>query len=121
MSGAGERVLCRLRDLPDGEARGFPAPPGGLVGLVALRRGGAVGVFLNSCPHLGLPLDGVPGRFQDAPGGPLVCGAHGALFAVEDGTCFDGPCAGDALEAVPVHLREGPDGAEVMVPATAGS
>ena len=120
MTAGGERVLCRLDDLPDGAARGFPAAPGGLTGLFASRRGDAVRVFLNSCPHLGLPLDALPGRFLDALGGPLVCGVHGALFDAEDGTCFAGPCAGDALEAVPVRLRPDPNGTEVLVPATAG-
>ena len=117
---AGERLLCRLDDLPDGEARGFPAPPGGLVGLFAVRAGGQVRVFLNACPHLGVALDVLPGRFLDAPGGPVACGVHGALFAVEDGECFAGPCIGDALEAVTMRLREGPEGVEVMVPVSAG-
>lgn len=115
-----ERVLCRLDDIPDGGARGFPAAPGGLVGLFAVRRGAEVRVFLNSCPHLGLPLDSLPGRFRDAPGGPVVCGVHGALFDPEDGTCFAGPCAGDALEAVPVRLRGDGNGDEVVVPEGAG-
>ena len=36
------RVLCRLEDIPDGEARGFPAPPGGFTGLFVIRRGARV-------------------------------------------------------------------------------
>ena len=116
----GERVLCLLEDVPDGETRGFPAPPGGLTGLLVVRRGSVVRAFLNSCPHLGLSLDALPGRFQDDPGGPLVCGVHGALFEAQDGTCFAGPCAGDALEAVPLSLRRGEAGVELVVPANAG-
>ena len=35
----GERVLCALEDIPDGNAKGFPAAPGGFMGLFAVRRG----------------------------------------------------------------------------------
>ena len=51
------RPLCRLEDLPDGEARGFGPSPGGFTGLFAVRRGEAVFVYVNSCPHIGVPLD----------------------------------------------------------------
>ena len=120
MSADGGRVLCRLDDIPDGGSRGFAAPPGGLTGLFAVRQGDEVRVFLNACPHLGLPLDTMPGSFRDAPDGPVACGVHGALFDPLNGTCFTGPCAGDALEAVPVELRDGPAGIELVVPARAG-
>ncbi len=86
MTAAGERVPCRLDDLPDGEARGFSAAPAGHTGLFAARRGGGVRVFLDGCPHPGLPPDAVPGRFLDAAGGPVACGVRGALFAVRDAT-----------------------------------
>lgn len=111
-----ERALCRLDALEDGSARGFPAAPGGFVGLIALRLGGTVRVWVNACPHVGLPLDTVPGRFLDRRGRHLVCGAHGARFRVVDGVCVAGPCVGAALEAVPARLAEG----WVLVPANAG-
>ena len=37
--GEGVTALCRLDDLPDGGARGFPPAPGGFTGLVAMRAG----------------------------------------------------------------------------------
>jgi nitrite reductase/ring-hydroxylating ferredoxin subunit len=110
------RLLCRLEDIPDGQAKGFPAPPGGFTGLFAVRRGGTVHVYVNSCPHIGLPLEPVPDRFLDRKRELIVCAAHGARFRVEDGVCISGPCMGDVLEAVPVTLL----GDEVHVPVEAG-
>lgn len=110
------RLLCRLSDIPDGEARGFSAPPGGFTGLFAVRRGETVHVYVNSCPHIGVPLEPVPDRFLDRKRELIVCAAHGARFRVEDGVCVSGPCLGDVLEAVPVTMQ----GDEVHVPAEAG-
>ena len=115
-AGEGERVLCRLDEIPDNEARGFPAAPGGFTGLFAVRRGDRVFVYVNSCPHIGLPLEPLPDRFLDARRQNIVCSAHGARFRVEDGVCVSGPCLGDALEAVEARIADG----AVVVPADAG-
>ena len=120
MSGiaATERLLCHLSDLPEGESRGFPPVPGGFTGLIAIRQGAAVRVDVNSCPHIGLPLDPAPDRFLDAKKAVIVCSAHGARFRIEDGECISGPCYGESLEAVPVRIdAEG----RVLVPADAGA
>jgi nitrite reductase/ring-hydroxylating ferredoxin subunit len=112
-----ERVLCRLDELPEGESRGFPPAPGGFTGLFAIRKGTRVFVYVNSCPHIGLPLDPAPHRFLDAKKTAIVCSAHGARFRIEDGECTSGPCYGESLEAVPVRLdAEG----RVIVPADSG-
>lgn len=114
---SGERLLCRLTDIPDGSSKGFPAAPGAFTGLFAVRRGEDVFVYVNSCPHIGLPLDPVPDRFLDARGQHIVCAAHGARFRVEDGECTHGPCFGDLLEKVEARIdAEG----GVFVPADAG-
>ncbi|WP_134669245.1 Rieske (2Fe-2S) protein [Halorussus marinus] len=36
--------------------------------------------------------------------GELVCGKHGALFAVDTGTCTHGPCEGATLQSVEVTV-----------------
>lgn len=102
-----ERKLCRLDEIAEGEARGFPGPPGDFVGLFAVRRGDAVHVYANSCPHLGVPLDWSPDEFLDATGTLIQCATHGALFRIADGTCVKGPCAGEALRALPAVVRDG--------------
>ncbi|MFC3124996.1 Rieske (2Fe-2S) protein [Pseudoroseomonas globiformis] len=113
-----ERSLCRLEEIPDGKARGFAGPPGGFMGLLAVRRGEAVFVYVNSCPHIGVPLEMMPDRFLDGAGRRILCAVHGATFRVEDGFCLTGPCAGDSLEAVPARIdAEG----TIWVPADAGA
>src|SRR4029077_8727479 len=66
--GRGQRALCRLEDLPDGAARGFPPPPGGFTGLFAVRQGDAIVVYVNACPHIGTPLEWTADRFLSHDG-----------------------------------------------------
>ncbi len=113
----GERVLCALEDIPDGQSKGFPAAPGGFMGLFAVRRGDRVWVYVNSCPHIGVPLDPVPDRFLDAKREHVLCSTHGARFRVEDGFCTTGPCYGESLEAVPHRID---DQGRVIVAEDAG-
>jgi nitrite reductase/ring-hydroxylating ferredoxin subunit len=112
-----ERVLCALTDIPDGQSRGFAAAPGAFTGLFAVRRGTRVWVYVNSCPHIGVPLDPVPDRFLDAKRQAIVCSTHGARFRIEDGYCTSGPCYGEFLEAVPTRVDEQ---GQVLVPENAG-
>ena len=105
-----------MADIPDGGARGFEPAPGGLTGLFAVRQGEAVHVYVNACPHLGLSLDWMPGRFLTEDGTRIVCATHGAEFRVEDGHCLRGPPCGLSLEAVPAWITDG----LIEVPADAG-
>jgi nitrite reductase/ring-hydroxylating ferredoxin subunit len=110
------RTLCRLDDIADGGTVGFAASPGEFMGLFAVRRGEAVFVYINACPHLGVPLDWVPGRFLSADGSRIICATHGAEFRIEDGQCLHGPCLGERLEAVMIRIKDG----EVQVSESAG-
>lgn len=112
----GERVLCRVEDIAEGEARGFSAAPGGFTGLFAVKKEGRVHVYVNSCPHVGLPLEMLPHRFLDSKKQTIICSAHGARFRIQDGVCVTGPCIGEALESVPMRIVDG----QVVVPADAG-
>lgn len=110
------RALCRVEDIPDGGTKGFGPPPGGFTGLLALRQGDAVFVYVNSCPHIGTPLDWTPGRFLSADGRRIVCATHGAEFQIADGLCIKGPCHGDRLEPVMIQIKDG----TIYVPPDAG-
>ena len=112
----GQRALCRVEDIPDGTGKGFSAVPGGFTGLMAIRQDTAVFVYVNSCPHIGTPLDWTPDRFLSADGSTIVCATHGAEFRIADGMCIKGPCRGDRLEPVPTEIRDG----TVYVPEDAG-
>jgi nitrite reductase/ring-hydroxylating ferredoxin subunit len=110
------RTLCRIADIAEGGARGFDPAPGGFTGLFAVRVGGAVRVYVNSCPHLGVPLDWAPHRFLSADGSRIVCATHGAEFRPEDGLCVSGPCLGETLQGVMITIKDD----HILVPEDAG-
>ena len=103
-AGAG-RVLCRLDDIEDGQAKGFTLGPGPEAReIFVVREGARVFGYVNSCPHLGSPLDWQGDRFISLDSGLIMCATHGALFEIADGFCVDGPCVGQNLEPVPVVI-----------------
>ena len=110
------RALCRVDEIADGDAKGFPPAPGGFSGLVAWRQGDQVRVYVNSCPHIGTPLNWAPDRFLTSDGGRIICATHGAAFAPTTGECLLGPCKGDYLDAVKTEIRDG----VIYVPGDAG-
>jgi nitrite reductase/ring-hydroxylating ferredoxin subunit len=110
------RTLCPLAELPDGVSRGFGPAPGGFTGLFAVRQGERVFVYVNSCPHIGLPLNWNPDKFLAADGSRIICANHGAEFMIDDGFCLSGPCRGAWLERVPVTIEDG----LIQVPDDAG-
>lgn len=100
--------LCRLEEIPDGEARGFDWPRGDtVVKILVARKGGRVFGYRNSCPHIGVPLEMDPDDFMALDGLHLMCSTHGAQFRVEDGMCVMGPCKGQPLRPVPVSVTDG--------------
>lgn len=101
-----ERRLCRLDDIPDGASKGF-LPRDGDDQIFAVRRGGEVVVYLNSCPHNWRPLEYQRDRFLSPAGDRIICYAHGAHFDIASGACFAGPCQGRSLVRVPVLVEDG--------------
>ena len=110
------RALCRVADIADGGAKGFPPAAGGFTGLLAVRQGDAVFVYVNACPHIGTPLDWTPDRFLSADGSHIICATHGAEFRIADGVCISGPCRDDRLEPVAIQIKDG----TIYVPQDAG-
>lgn len=100
--------LCALKEIPDGQGRGFVFGEGTARRAVfVIRRGERLFAYENSCPHVGSPLDWVPDRFLDRDGRHILCSTHGALFRIEDGYCLAGPCAGDSLKPVALAVIAG--------------
>ncbi len=75
--------------------------------LVVLRRDDRWYVYLNSCPHLGIPLNFIADDFLDLDRQYLICANHGALFRCEDGYCVSGPCVGQRLRQFDSEIRDG--------------
>ncbi|WP_029654489.1 Rieske (2Fe-2S) protein [Marinobacter daepoensis] len=63
--------------------------------------------YLNACPHLGIELNWLPGRFMDVDNLFIQCSTHGALFKPGSGECIAGPCQGDALTPLEIRLQNG--------------
>ncbi len=99
-----EHALCPLDDIADGGSAGFEIA-GKLV--MAIRQGDRVFAYVNSCPHVGTPLDMWPGRFLTRDGEYILCATHGALFRIEDGHCVAGPCVGRGLTPIDAQVVNG--------------
>lgn len=95
--------LCRLDELAEDCAREFEV---GDKRLLAWRKGGAVRVVVNRCPHFNVPMNV---EFGSVPvfGGLLTCVHHYSYFRFEDGMCVEGQCVGAALDAVEYRVENG--------------
>jgi nitrite reductase/ring-hydroxylating ferredoxin subunit len=101
-------AVCPLEALPQGRARGFTLRAGReRVEIFLYRNGRTVLGYVNSCPHIGTPLDWVPDQFMAPDGEHFQCATHGARFRTADGYCVFGPCVGKSLRALALALREG--------------
>ena len=109
-----EKKLCDIIDIDDNGSAGFVVDThDGRCGLMVVRKGNTVYSYLNSCPHIGTPLEIQPNRFLNQSGQYILCATHGALFQIEDGLCIAGPCVDDKLTPVAVNIRD--DGVYVNV------
>jgi nitrite reductase/ring-hydroxylating ferredoxin subunit len=75
--------------------------------VVVFAHGGEIRAFENRCPHFSIPLNYEPGVFWIYDGSTLMCAHHSAMFHLDDGVCFDGPCQGSVLRRLDVEVREG--------------
>jgi len=100
--------LCRLDEIPDGQARGFSFGGGtDRREIFVLLRGENLYAYENACPHQGTPLNFLPDRFLDRSGTLFHCTTHGAQFRIEDGFCIRGPCEGKSLRPIRVEIADG--------------
>jgi nitrite reductase/ring-hydroxylating ferredoxin subunit len=100
--------LCRLDELAEPDARGFSIDQNGRrLDLFVVRSSGRVYGYVDSCPHIGTPLEFLPDRFLTRDQTQILCSTHGARFEIGTGLCVAGPCKGRSLERVPVMVNEG--------------
>jgi nitrite reductase/ring-hydroxylating ferredoxin subunit len=103
-----DAVLAPVEAVPNGGSAAFPAPwPDADHDVLVVRRGERIVAYVNRCPHLGTPLDLVPGRFLSRDRTHILCTTHGALFRIEDGGCVRGPCMGESLSPLRVRVQGG--------------
>ena len=100
--------LGPLELIADGAARNFVLQIGeGFFHGFVVRRGEEVRGYVDRCPHAGLPLAQQLDQYLTPDGGMIACSWHGAVFAIEDGACLGGPCAGGRLTPWPVTVEDG--------------
>ena len=101
-------ALGPLQVIPDGTARNYVLQlrAGRFHGFV-VRRGGEVFGYVDRCPHMGLPLAQHLDQYLTPAGDLIACSWHSALFAIADGQCVGGPCAGQRLTPWPVAVIDG--------------
>ena len=97
-------ILCHINDIEDDSAQSFDIDDRN---IFVVKKFGKLFVYLNSCPHIGIPLEFLPNDFLDNDKRYILCSNHGALFEIENGDCIAGPCVGQPLEAVPFKVEDG--------------
>jgi nitrite reductase/ring-hydroxylating ferredoxin subunit len=96
-------IGLRASDIPEGGSRGFD-----LQGerYFAVKKFGKIYAYKNACPHIGVGLEWVENQFLDSSCSMIQCANHGALFVIETGQCVAGPCSGQKLEPLPLHILD---------------
>ena len=101
-------ALCKLNEIPDGEARGFTLDPDGTrMAIFIVRKGAEAFGYINSCPHARWPLEFIENQFMTIDKRHIQCVNHGAWFEIETGFCLGGPCKGESLKPFPIRLSKG--------------
>jgi nitrite reductase/ring-hydroxylating ferredoxin subunit len=102
------RFLCRLEEVSEGTARGFHVE-GMRPKVIVLRKAGRLHGWLDACPHYegGTPMAWKSDAYLNGDGTHLACHSHGALFELTTGTCVLGPCLGQGLTRVDLHITAG--------------
>jgi nitrite reductase/ring-hydroxylating ferredoxin subunit len=72
-----------------------------------VRQGDSVYAYQNFCAHVGHPLNWIPDGFLSKDRSAIQCASHGALYEIDTGLCFRGPCVGKSLRQVEVEVRDG--------------
>jgi len=102
--------VAQLRDLADGQSRGFDPRGTGRDTVFIVRRGETLHAWRDACPHMGnegSPMAWRKDAYLNRDGSRIVCHAHGAQFDLVTGVCLIGPCLGQTLARVPVRVDAG--------------
>ncbi len=108
MSGIVEFEVGPLAELEDPGCREFQIGDGDwpLRGFI-VRQGENVYAYENYCMHVCHPLNWMTDGFLRKDRTSILCASHGALYEMDTGLCFAGPCVGKSLRTVDVEVRNG--------------
>ena len=98
------QFICRTENIQDGQAKGFCIED---KRFFIFNNNGQFLAYINSCPHLSVPLEWLENEFICKDTDLLRCATHGALFLPESGLCVSGPCAGRSLTRVDLNVQDG--------------
>ena len=99
--------LCHESEIANDKTRSFNVITSqGPVELLLLKQQDKIRGYINSCPHLGIPLNWQPDEFLSLEGTHIQCSTHGALFNLDVGHCIAGPCSGQSLTAIDISQRD---------------
>ncbi|MFK7978225.1 MAG: Rieske (2Fe-2S) protein [Halioglobus sp.] len=100
--------LCNLEDIAPDSALGFDLDKKGRDTLFIVRTGAKVFAYRDECPHYkgSTSLPWRKDAYLDSKAEFIICASHGAEFEIHTGLCVRGPCVGESLNSVPVHLAQ---------------
>jgi len=90
--------VCSIHDISNPGSKGMTYND---TRLIIVQKNLQFYVYLNSCPHRGIPLEWQPDQFLDMDKEFIQCAMHGALFSIDTGRCITGPCPGEKLTPIP--------------------
>ena len=108
MNAVVEVAVGKLDELEDPGCREFQIGEGDwpLHGFI-VRQGDQAFAYENYCVHVGHPLNWMPDAFLSKDRSAIMCASHGAMYEIDTGLCFAGPCIGKTLRTVDAEVRDG--------------
>jgi nitrite reductase/ring-hydroxylating ferredoxin subunit len=99
-------ILCRTSDIEDPGSKSFEVNiKDKTESVFVVHKNGEFFAYLNQCPHTGASLEWQQDQFLDLDKELIQCATHDALFIIDSGECIAGPCAGDALQSLPLSIH----------------
>lgn len=99
--------LCHIDELSERRARGFDPFKRGQPCLFVIKKNSELYAYRDLCPHYGdTPLPWKKDEYLDKAGDVIVCAGHGARFDIASGDCLSGPCMGQSLTRVELHVSK---------------
>ena len=99
-------ILCKTTDIEDPGSKSFEVKIRRKIrDIFVVHKDGDFFAYYNKCPHTGASLEWQEDQFLDMDNALIQCATHDALFKIDSGECIAGPCAGDALELLPLIIK----------------